>query len=147
MNSTCHTFSIIPHSIPWESKTSNECSLIIPIPDIQDIAFLSTIGKSPRYRYCTGQSCITINWYQPGSLCTIRNPSESLHELASRGTWQFVRTDFYKRPDGQVIQEVSCKCKSTSQGWLVIRRCNGGHTPSLLWSQQTLAYPSSPCTW
>ena len=54
MKSTYYTFPEISHGLPLESETTTGRSLIILVLNVQDMLFLSAIGKFPRYTYCTG---------------------------------------------------------------------------------------------
>ena len=79
--------------------------------------FLIAIKKFPRYTNCTSSSqTLLLDPIRYAGLCAKGNFSKSQKKWASRGTWQIVGTDFYKRPNGQVVQNLSLHGKSTSQG-------------------------------
>ena len=70
--------------------------------------FLIAIKKFPRYTDCTSSSqTLLLDPIRYAGPCAKGNFSKSQKKWASRGTWQIVGTDFYKRPNGQVVQNLS----------------------------------------
>ena len=79
--------------------------------------FLIAMKKFPRYTDCTSSNqALLLDSIRYAGLCAKGNFSKSQKKWASRGRWQIVRTDFYNRPNGQVVQNRSLHGKSTSQG-------------------------------